>query len=71
MEEPLGPHTHTTVRINIHINNATGLFGGVRGYWTFGFERAPDVGDVRLVRDCERERGFKTGLLRERKGVIE
>lgn len=63
MKEPLGPHTRTTVHINIHIKNATGLFGGVRGYWTFVFERGPDVGDVRFVRDRERERGFKTGLL--------
>jgi hypothetical protein len=63
MKEPRGPHTHTTVLINIHIKNATGLFGGVRGYWTFVFERGPDVGDVRFVRDRERERGFKTGLL--------
>ncbi len=61
MEKTLGPYTHTTVRINIHIKNATGLFGGVRGYWVFVFERDPDVGDVRFVRD--RERGFKTGLL--------
>jgi hypothetical protein len=61
MEE--GRNTHNTVRINIHIKNATGLFGGVRGYPTFVFERDPDVGDVRFVRDRERERGFKTGLL--------
>jgi hypothetical protein len=63
MEEPQGPRTHTTVRINIHIKNATGLFGGVRGYSTFVFERDPDVGDARFVRDRDRERGFKTGLL--------
>ena len=56
--------------MNIHIKNATGLFGGVRGYWTFVFERDPGVGDVRFVRD--RERGFKTGLLQyENKGVNE
>jgi hypothetical protein len=37
----------------------TGLFGGARGYWTFVFERDPDVGDDRFDRD----RGFRTGLL--------
>jgi hypothetical protein len=47
--------------MNIHEKYATGLFGGVRGDLTFVFERDPDVGDGRLVR--ERERGFKTGLL--------
>jgi hypothetical protein len=47
--------------MKIHKINATGLFGGVRGDLTFGFERDPDVGDARFVR--ERERGFKTGLL--------
>ena len=47
--------------MNIHEKNATGLFGGARGYLTFVFEPDPDVGDVRFVR--ERERGFKTGLL--------
>jgi hypothetical protein len=61
MEAALGPYTHTTVRINIHIKNATGLFGGVRGYPTFVFERDPDVDDARFDRD--RERGIKTGLL--------
>lgn len=60
MEEPLG---YTTALINIHIKNATGLFGGVKGYSTLVFERDPDVGDVRFVRDRERERAFKTGLL--------
>jgi hypothetical protein len=43
--------------------NATGLFGGVRGNFEFVFARDPNDDD-RLVRD--RERGFKTGLLRGR-----
>jgi hypothetical protein len=47
--------------MNIHKKYATGLFGGVAGDLTFVFERDPDVGDGRFVR--ERERGFKTGLL--------
>ena len=50
-----------------HTMNATGLFGGVRGSFAFGFTRDPNDDD-RLVRD--RERGFKTGLLR-RKTVSE
>lgn len=40
--------------------NATGLFGGVRG---FVFAREPVDAD-RFVRD--RERGFKTGLLQRK-----
>jgi hypothetical protein len=46
-----------------HTMNATGLFGGVRGNFLFVFARDPNDDD-RLVRD--RERGFKTGLLRRR-----
>ncbi len=61
MEKPLGPHTYITVRMYIHLKNPTGLFGGARGYWTFVFERDPDVGDDRF--DCDRDRGFRTGLL--------
>lgn len=56
-----GLHTHIKIHIDIHTANITGLLGGVRGDLTFVLER--DVLDARFVR--ERERGLRTGLLRE------
>ena len=49
--------------MRVHTMNATGLFGGVRGNFEFVFARDPNDDD-RL--DRERDRGFKTGLLRGR-----